>query len=561
MSKDDQEHSIERQEGQVVPYAALKGYEIVRVYKDEGISGWKEGAQRPDFSRMLDDAQRGLFDLILCDDVDRFGRFDIHQYGAVVHPLREAGLRLETVAQGAIDWDDTLSQLTDAIRMVYKREQSSDTSRRILTRFIQLAREGRWVNGPPPYGYAKDPATGKLVPGDKSQVRVVKWLFETYATKDVSLRWLAEELYKRAVPSPTGKPRWGGNVIGCILRNRNYLGDLHWNEESKGRFQEFDGKSVARRKARGATRRQAAELIVVRGSHEPLIDRDTFERVQAKLAGNAERKMPPLAGGDLLLSGLMTCGHCGSLMVGRRGYGSRTDKGRPTYVCNGYNRWGRAYCRNHTIDERRLLPALVRRIQEDFLNPDNLTKLREEIRRHDDRARRENPDAARELRARVEELDGFIAKGNRNMALAEPDAIAGIAEAVRAWRAERDRASQELDRLVNRPGISSAEADVAAAEEELWRLRDGLAKEDATEVRAVLRELVSKVELWWDYRPIDGATRVRFCRGLIYVREDESLTRDFHRASPHRGGAIAGRPRASLAASTSASARPRVNRP
>jgi len=140
MSKDDQENSIERQQGQVYPYAAARGYNIVREYKDEGIAGWKSGLDRPEFNRMLRDAQRGQFKRILCDDVDRFGRFDIHKYGAIVDPLRNAGVRLETVAQGLIDWDDTLSQVNDAIRMVFKREQSNDTARRVLTRFIQLAR-------------------------------------------------------------------------------------------------------------------------------------------------------------------------------------------------------------------------------------------------------------------------------------------------------------------------------------------------------------------------------------------------------------------------------------
>src|SRR5262245_39982725 len=210
MSKDDQEHSIARQEGQVVPYAARAGYSIVRFYKDEGIAGWKEGDRRPSFARMLADAKQGYFSVILCDDVDRFGRFDLHAYGEAVNPLRKAGVRLETVAQGAIDWEDTLAQLNDAIRMLFKREQSNDTARRILTRFIQLAREGKWVCGSPPYGYAKDPLTGRLVEGDPAQVRVVQWLFKTYAEKDVSLRWLAEELYQRGAMPPRGRPNRKG---------------------------------------------------------------------------------------------------------------------------------------------------------------------------------------------------------------------------------------------------------------------------------------------------------------------------------------------------------------
>ncbi len=118
--------------------------------------------------------------------------------------LRQVGVRLETVAQGPIDWDDAMSQISDAIRMVFKREQSSDTSRRILTRFIQMARDGKWINGKPPYSYAKDKDTGRLILGDPAEVRTIQWLYETYATRDVSLRWMAAELFRRGVPNPRG---------------------------------------------------------------------------------------------------------------------------------------------------------------------------------------------------------------------------------------------------------------------------------------------------------------------------------------------------------------------
>jgi DNA invertase Pin-like site-specific DNA recombinase len=532
MSKDEQEHSIERQEGQVVPYAARKGYDVVRVYKDEGIAGWKDGDGRPDFRRLLADARKGLFNVILCDDVDRFGRFDIHKYGAIVDPLRAAGIRLETVAQGLIDWEDTLSQLSDAIRMVFKREQSNDTARRILTRFIQLAREGKWVCGTPPYGYVKDSATQRLALGDPAKVRVVRWLFETYATRDVSLRWLSRELLARGVENPSGRPNkdgvrlWTGQALGKLLRNRNYLGDLHWNEVSKGEFQEYDGRAVVKRRTRGERRRPGAELIVVPDSHPPLIDRDTFEVVQAKLTGNRARKTPLLAGGDFLLSGMLVCGHCGSWMVGRRGLGGGKDTRRPVYLCNGYNRWGKGYCKCHWVEERRILPAIIRRLTEDFLNPDNLRALREEIRRQDEEAARQNPDDAKQLRAKINALDRDIARGNRNMALAQPDAIAGIAEVVRGWRDERDRLATEVAAIERglRPS-ASAEAELDEAEAQLWRLREALTNEDGPEVRAVLQELVSRVELWFEHREVGRYTKTKFARGLIYLRPDDLIVR------------------------------------
>ena len=94
MSDPRQDTSIERQQSQVLPYALKQGYRIVRTHVDEGIPG-DEIAKRKAFQRMLRDAQAGLFDVILCDDKDRFGRFDSIDLGEVVAPLRRKGVRLE----------------------------------------------------------------------------------------------------------------------------------------------------------------------------------------------------------------------------------------------------------------------------------------------------------------------------------------------------------------------------------------------------------------------------------------------------------------------------------
>jgi hypothetical protein len=138
------------------------------------------------------------------------------------------------------------------------------------------------------------------------------------------------------------------------------------------------------------------------------------------------------------------------------------------------------------------------------------------------------------LRAQIAAVEKKIATGNRNMALADPDAIQGIAQAVREFRQERDRLSQELASLDEKPNVAEAEAVVAEAERQLWKLREGLEGDDPAGVRAVLRELVSKVELWWDHRQARTKIKSRFTRGLIYLRCDEAL---LHTCNGYTGGA------------------------
>jgi DNA invertase Pin-like site-specific DNA recombinase len=115
MSDKSQEASIPAQREAVQAYAAKHGHKIVREYKDEGISG-DATEKRLGFQKMLKDASEvGDFEAVLCWDQDRFGRFDPLEAGYWVKPLRDAGVRLETVAQGRIDWEDFAGQIIYAV--------------------------------------------------------------------------------------------------------------------------------------------------------------------------------------------------------------------------------------------------------------------------------------------------------------------------------------------------------------------------------------------------------------------------------------------------------------
>jgi DNA invertase Pin-like site-specific DNA recombinase len=138
-SDDRQENSISRQRSQVEPYAAKNGYIIVKTYSDEGIPGDEE-KRRKGFMQMMADAQQGRFAVILCDDRDRLGRWDSITSGYYVYQLRSAGVRLETVAQGRIKWDDFASRIVDAVLAESKKLESQATSRRVITQMLQMAR-------------------------------------------------------------------------------------------------------------------------------------------------------------------------------------------------------------------------------------------------------------------------------------------------------------------------------------------------------------------------------------------------------------------------------------
>jgi site-specific DNA recombinase len=153
MSSDKQEASIPAQRGEVERLAERRGYKIIREYVDEGISG-DDTAKRKQFQAMIADADRGEFSAILCWDQDRFGRFDSIEAGRWIHPLREAGVCLETVAQGRTDWTDFAGRMIYGITQEGKNAFLRDLSRNVVRGHLSKAKQGLWQGGKPPFGYA-----------------------------------------------------------------------------------------------------------------------------------------------------------------------------------------------------------------------------------------------------------------------------------------------------------------------------------------------------------------------------------------------------------------------
>src|SRR5262245_13603394 len=121
-STDKQEASIAEQKKAIQQYADEKGYKIIRWYTDDAISG-DDTEKRLSFQQMLADAQnRRDFQVILCWDQSRFGRFSPQEGGYWSHLFSKAGVRLVTVDKGLIDWNDFTGWLTYSVDQHAKHE-------------------------------------------------------------------------------------------------------------------------------------------------------------------------------------------------------------------------------------------------------------------------------------------------------------------------------------------------------------------------------------------------------------------------------------------------------
>jgi site-specific DNA recombinase len=519
MSTDRQEHSIERQRSQVSPHAAKHGYTIVREYVDEGIAG-DEIVRRKEFQRMLRDAQAGMFKAILCDDKDRFGRFDSIDAGEIIAPLRRKGVWIDSVAQGKIDWNSFAGRVTDAVLQEAKNMESDALSRRVLSMQLLAAKEAKFTGGTASYGYRLKscPVRGKCYVQDGHKAEVVQFIFRRY-DEGASLGQIARELAERGVRSPRGSPRWSRQVLLEILRRRKYVGDAVWGTRVKGKRHRHGGNGKLIETRRGGKRIERippSEWIVKQDDHEPIIDRDLFERVQAKLFGNRGGKTPHVGGGAFVLTRLLICGHCGSYLLGA------TRKDQRSYSCGGYIRYGKGHCNLNTMQEAPLVRLLLCKLQELFLDPDNLQTLRDEMRAQEEAARSE--DNLERLRKRADQLEKKIRQGAERLLELPKKVVADAADALDRLKQEREETLAEIRRVETESPVENLEEIITDAENVLWCINNALSMEDWPLLRQVLRETFDRVELFWDHRTT-AAGRTRSCldHGVIHLKPQREM--------------------------------------
>ena len=511
MSSAGQDQSIPAQRAELEAYAKKHGYVIVGEYIDEAISG-DDTERRTGFLRMREDAQAGEFDVILSWDQDRFGRFDPLDAGYWIYPFRQAGVRLETIAQGRIDWEDLTGQLIYSVNQMGKAQFLRDLSRNTCRGLLSSAREGRaGTGGPSPYGYHSKDGEVSVIP---DEAKIVRWIFRAYLKPGASLRGLAGDLNRRKIKPPRGKI-WRDSSVRAILARRKYTGTFVYGERNSGKYHSFrDGEIIPRRKA---DKSDSAEPIVHENHFEAIVDQDTFDRVQAKL-DRRKTKTAPRTTRQYALSGMLRCGDCGGSL------GGMPQSSGSIYRCREYHHSGTASCYCNSIKEAPLVSAVVRKVQDRYLSDSALDRLRRKLVQAQERSRPQPRDLSR-LRREVKSLDRKISNGEDAVFDAPPNLRPGLYRKLEGLTTERDRLKVDLETLTSRETRSSGNdsSEIESAIEALKGLGAALSKAGPGDTRELLSSIVSKIELHFDHEPTKGGrTRNTFTHGMIYLRPDSA---------------------------------------
>jgi len=530
MSSGQQEASPAQQRAEVKKLAERHGCHIIREYFDEAISG-DDTKKRKAFRQMIEDAQeKGDFCAILCWDQDRFGRFDSIEAGRWIHPLREAGVWLITVAQGQIDWNDFASRMIYGVIQEGKHQFLIDLSKNVLRGKIKAAQDGRGA-ALPPYGmdrqfYDKAGAPVKRVPygerftrprdwgmrfvvsQDARAASIVREIFQRVADDGDGLGAIAGDLNRRQVRSPQGKA-WSVQTVAGILENRTYTGANVFGGQREGKYHSMGAAGEITR-AKG--RIEPGSPIIVEGVHDALVDVETFQRATAALEQRKVSGRKP-RNNRYVLSSVLRCGHCGGTMAGK-GYAS--DPTKPKYYCcvTGATRPGA--CRRFQIRQDQIEEYVLGVLESRFLSPDAIEQIKAEVHKQA-KARRSHKTQTADLKSQITALDRKIAKGTENLLLADPRDMAELSKLLADWRSERERLQGQIERAAISPNGLTAEQLAERALKRLDHLKQALKTRIPAKVKHVVAESISEIRLWWE--PY-GKRNKRLARGVIQLRNN-----------------------------------------
>lgn len=300
--------------------AARPEWELVGQYVDEGITG-TSAEKRPQFMQMIADAMQRKFDLIITREVARFARntVDTLQY---TRKLKEKGVEVFFINDNIKTMDGD-GELRLTLMATFAQDESRKTSIRVKSGQQTSMENGVVYGSGNILGYDR---VGKGMVINPEQAKVVRMIFDWYLN-GWGLTKIKNELELRHIPTATGLQHWHVTVISHILQNSFYCGIMTYHKEYTPDYL----------KQKKIPNRGVIPKLQVRGTHEPIITEEEYERVQMimeskrrDLPGHGGRKNGKLpittVWGRLLIC---SCGH----KFNRKGW-SRTDrKTTAAYQC------------------------------------------------------------------------------------------------------------------------------------------------------------------------------------------------------------------------------------
>ena len=501
-------NSISNQKRILETYAKQNGFSNLRWYTDDGYSG--ANFQRPGFQAMLADIEAGKVGTVIVKDMSRLGRnyLQVGMYTEMIFPQK--GVRFIAINDGvdSAQGDNDFAPL----RNIFNEWLVRDTSKKIKAVKRSKGMSGKPITSKPVYGYLMDENENFII--DEEAAPVVKQIYNLCLAGNGPTK-IARMLTEQQIPTPgtleyrrTGSTRryhpgyeckWATNTVVHLLENREYTGCLVNFKTEKPSY-----------KLKHSIENPPEKQAVFENHHEPIIDRETWERVQEL---RKQRKRPNRYDEVGLFSGILFCADCGSVMYQQR---YQTDKRKQDcYICGSYKK-RTADCTAHFIRTDLLTAGVLSNLRKvtSYAAKHEARFMKLLIEQNEDGDRRRNAAKKKELEAaekRIAELSAIFKR------LYE-DSVTGrisderFTELSADYEAEQKELKERAARL--REELSKAQEATANAEKFMNVVRRHTTIEELTPT--LLREFVEKIVVH-ESVALDGKRRGKLRRQEIEI--------------------------------------------
>ena len=347
LSKDDDlvgdSNSIVHQKEILAKYAKEHGFTNIEFYVDDGFSG--TNFNRPDFQRMMADAEEGKISTVIVKDMSRFGRdYIMVGYYTEIY-FSNLDIRFIAINDNVDSNIQTENDLTP-FKNVFNEWYARDTSKKIRAVFKAKGNSGKHLSTNPPFGYKKDPNDKEKWIIDEEAAATVRRIFQMYVD-GYRISEIGHKLTEEKVETPilyymnrgiktnarSEYPEiWDLMSIKYILSQTAYAGHTV-------NFQ----TAVKSYKTKKQIRLPKEDWIIYRNTQEPIIDEKTFETVQQmRKVKRARTKYNE----PNMFSGLLYCADCGNhLTIQRVARNRKMDN----FSCATYRKKKKGLCSCHRI--------------------------------------------------------------------------------------------------------------------------------------------------------------------------------------------------------------------
>lgn len=222
-----EEGTIEIQEKALNLYIKGKKLELVKMFKDEGISGSSELENRPGLAELFNfiEIEKDIKGVLIFK-LDRLAR-DLYIQEHLIKKLELLDVELISIKEPNLDSKDPMRKAFRQFMGIVSELEKAFITLRLTGGRINKAQKGGFAGGSTALGYI---SKNKKLFIDEGQAEVIRMIFKMKRYKKMSLRGIARELNEKEIPTSGGKGRWHGRTVKYILENPIYKGIAHYKE-------------------------------------------------------------------------------------------------------------------------------------------------------------------------------------------------------------------------------------------------------------------------------------------------------------------------------------------